>query len=106
MAASRYALKAAEDDSNPILERVKFLAISASKLDNISERYVSDRLRLDSGLSERATEKLSVRQPYDIVADILELMQAQSRCWTALLRPNWGTVGSWSTMLLISMMPA
>lgn len=83
-------LEEAQDPSNPLLERVKFLAITASNLDEFFEIRVASLLQriedgenqaqpLDEGglTPQERLDRLSVR--------IAEFVAAQYRCWNELL---------------------
>ncbi len=85
-------LEEAEDESNPLLERVKFLAITASNLDEFVEIRVAGILQRiedgdrqpqppdEGGLTlEQRLERLSVR--------LASFVKAQYRCWNKLLLP-------------------
>jgi hypothetical protein len=53
-------LEEAEDDSNPLLERVKFLAITASNLDEFFEVRIASLLqRIEDGYNDAGPDGLS-----------------------------------------------
>ena len=83
-------LEEAEDPSNPLLERVKFLAITANNLDEYVEvRQAGLMQRIEDGYREpgydglRPDESLAV-----LTAEIHEFVAAQYRCWNQKLLPE------------------
>ena len=83
-------LEEAEDPANPLLERVKFLAITANNLDEYVEvRQAGLMQRIEDGYREpgydglRPDESLAV-----LTADIHEFVAAQYRCWNQKLLPE------------------
>src|SRR5271156_3690935 len=101
---NRRVLEEAQDPENPLLERVKFLAITASNLDEFVEIRVAGIMqRIEDGYTEPGFDGLTPRQTLDVVvADLHEFVRDQYRCWTRDLRPalykngvrvlNWGEV--------------
>jgi polyphosphate kinase len=85
----RRVLEEAEDERNPLLERVKFLAISASNLDEFFEVRVSGLLqRIEDGLTEADADGMAPAEQLNLVAEkAQELVQAQYRCWNQQLHP-------------------
>src|SRR3569833_4750045 len=89
MQFNRRVLEEAEDPTNPLLERVKFLAITCSTLDEYVEiRQASLMQRIEDGYRElgydglRPDESLSA-----LTAEIHSFVEAQYRCWNDLLLP-------------------
>ncbi len=101
---NRRVLEEAQDPENPLLERVKFLAITASNLDEFVEIRVAGIMqRIEDGYTEPGFDGLTPRQTLEVVvADMHEFVRDQYRCWTQDLRPalyksgirvlNWGEV--------------
>jgi polyphosphate kinase len=90
MQFNRRVLEEAEDPANPLLERVKFLAITGSNLDEYVEvRQAGLMQRIEDGYREpgfdglRPDESLAV-----LTADIHEFVSAQYRCWNDQLLPQ------------------
>ncbi len=90
MQFNRRVLEEAEDCSNPLLERVKFLAITGSNLDEYVEiRQAGLMQRIEDGYREqgydgnRPEESLAA-----LTADIHSFVAAQYRCWNDLLLPE------------------
>jgi polyphosphate kinase len=85
-------LEEAEDATNPLLERVKFLAITASNLDEFVEIRVA-------GILQRIEDGYDLAQPLDegglrpqerldrLRERLKEFVQAQYRCWNEQLLP-------------------
>jgi polyphosphate kinase len=86
---NRRVLEEAQDPDNPILERVKFLAITASNLDEFVEIRVAGIMqRIEDGYTEPGFDGLTPRQTLDVVVqDMHNFVRDQYRCWTEDLRP-------------------
>ena len=86
---NRRVLEEAQDPDNPLLERVKFLAITASNLDEFVEIRVAGIMqRIEDGYTEPGFDGHTPRQTLDIVVDSLHnFVRDQYRCWTQDLRP-------------------
>ncbi len=89
LAFNRRVLGLALDDKLPLLERVKFLAIVSSNLDEFFEIRVSGVIQqVDSGISERSPDGLEpkeqLRRIHSVVASLVD---EQYRCWTEQLVP-------------------
>jgi polyphosphate kinase len=89
LAFNRRVLEEAEDETNPLLERVKFLAITASNLDEFFEVRVASLLqRIEDGDLETGLDGLTPAQERDrIVREIHDFVAAQYRCWNEQLHP-------------------
>jgi polyphosphate kinase len=87
---NRRVLEEAQDKDNPLLERVKFLAITASNLDEFVEIRVAGTMqRIEDGYKEPGFEGLTPQQTLDlIVTDMHKFVDDQYRCWTEDLRPT------------------
>jgi len=87
---NRRVLEEAEDEGNPLLERVKFLAITASNLDEFFEVRVSALLqRIEDGYTEPGVDGLAPADERDMMArETHEFAAAQYRCWNQRLRPS------------------
>jgi len=90
MQFNRRVLEEAEDSSNPLLERVKFLAITANNLDEYVEvRQAGLMQRIEDGYRElgfdglRPDESLAV-----LTAEIHSFVHAQYHCWNQQLLPE------------------
>ena len=90
MQFNRRVLEEAEDAGNPLLERVKFLAITANNLDEYVEvRQAGLMQRIEDGYREpgydgnRPDESLAV-----LTAEIHSFVAAQYQCWKHQLLPE------------------
>jgi len=90
MQFNRRVLEEAEDPTNPLLERVKFLAITGSNLDEYVEiRQAGLMQRIEDGYREpgydgnRPDESLAV-----LTAEIHSFVDSQYRCWNKHLLPE------------------
>ena len=95
MQFNRRVLEEAEDPSNPLLERVKFLAITGSNLDEYVEvRQAGLMQRIEDGYREpgydglRPDESLAV-----LTAEMHSFVDAQYRCWNQNLLPELSNKG-------------
>jgi polyphosphate kinase len=86
---NRRVLEEAQDASNPLLERVKFLAITASNLDEFVEiRIASILQRIEDGYSERGDDGLTLEQSLTVInRDMHEFVDSQYACWNRQLLP-------------------
>jgi polyphosphate kinase len=83
-------LEEAEDENNPPLERLKFLSISASNLDEFFEVRVSALVQqIEDGYTEAGPDGLSLIEERDLVSEELHKFVAeQYQCWNEQLRPQ------------------
>src|SRR6516225_6621330 len=89
LAFNRRVLEEADDDYNPLLERVKFLAISASNLDEFFEVRVAGLLqRIEEGFVDSGPDALSAQQERDLIAlETHAFVEEQYECWNRKLLP-------------------
>src|ERR1700742_1729307 len=89
MRFNQRVLEEAQDTSNPLLERVKFLAITASNLDEFVEIRVAGLLqRIEDGYTEAGPEGLTPQQTLDTLTDDMHsFMTEQYGCWNKQLLP-------------------
>ena len=92
MRFNQRVLEEAQDETNPLLERVKFLAITASNLDEFVEIRVA-------GFLQRIEDGYNLAQPPDeggltpqerldgLMERIRQFVEAQYRCWNKQLLP-------------------
>jgi polyphosphate kinase len=92
MRFNQRVLEEAQDETNPLLERVKFLAITASNLDEFVEIRVA-------GFLQRIEDGYNLAQPPDeggltpqerldgLMERIRHFVEAQYRCWNEQLLP-------------------
>lgn len=92
---NRRVLEEAEDERNPLLERVKMLAISGSNLDEFFEIRVATLLQLvEDGSNEAGPDGLRPAAAIDKIArETHDLVEEQYRCWNAMLRPQLAEQG-------------
>jgi polyphosphate kinase len=88
-------MEEAEDASNPLLERVKFLAIVAGNLDEFFMVRVSGLLKqLDGGASDPPPDGMTpVEQLAAIRSEVLPLAKRSDICWTQTLVPRLKEAG-------------
>jgi polyphosphate kinase len=89
LAFNRRVLEEAEDPHNPLLERVKFLSITASNLDEFVEVRVAGLLQqIEDGYTEAGPDGLTlVEQRAEIARDMQQFVNDQYACWNENLRP-------------------
>jgi polyphosphate kinase len=90
LAFNRRVLEEAHDETNPLLERLKFLAITASNLDEFFEVRVSGLVQqIEDGYSETGPDGLTLTEERDQLSrEIHEFVDDQYRCWNDELRPR------------------
>ncbi|PSH05670.1 MAG: polyphosphate kinase 1 [Acidobacteria bacterium] len=89
LAFNRRVLEEAESESNPLLERVKFLAITASNLDEFFEIRIAALLQhLEDGQVEPGPDGLTPMDEEKSVASAThEFVRQQYDCWNEMLLP-------------------
>jgi len=89
LAFNRRVLEEALDETNPLLERVKFLAITASNLDEFVEVRLSGLLQqVEHGLQETGPDGLSAQEQLQrISVELHEFVGEQYECWNKVLLP-------------------
>src|SRR5216684_9311054 len=89
LAFNRRVLEEARDERNPLLERVKFLAITASNLDEFFEVRVAGLLqRIEDGFVDSGPDALTAQQERDLIGkETHEFVQQQNECWNKKLLP-------------------
>ena len=92
---NRRVLEEAEDETNPLLERLHFLALSAAHLDEFIEVRLAALLqRIEEGVDERGPDGRSPAQVRDLLAPELHaLAAAQYGCWNGELRGRLAAAG-------------
>jgi len=90
MQFNRRVLEEAQDDSNPILERVKFLSITGSNLDEYVEIRLAGLLqRTEDGNTEVGYDGLPPQESLEVLtAEMHDFVEAQYRCWKDQLLPE------------------
>ncbi len=82
-------LEEAEDKKNPLLERLKFLSISASNLDEFFEVRVAGLVQqIEDGYTEAGPDGLTLVEEREVVSRAThDFVDQQYRCWNDDLRP-------------------
>ncbi len=90
MQFNRRVLEEAEDSANPLLERVKFLAITGSNLDEYVEvRQAGLMQRIEDGYREPGYDGLRPDESLGVLTnEIHGFVAAQYHCWNKQLLPD------------------
>src|SRR5437588_5311972 len=86
LAFNRRVLEEAADESNPLLERLKFLTITASNLDEFFEVRVASLLQhIEDGHREGGPDGATLAEQAHLIAgETHRLVEDQYRCWNDL----------------------
>ena len=89
LAFNRRVLEQAQNEANPLLERVKFLAIFSSNLDEFFEVRVAGLIQqVDSGVTEPSVDGIGPREQLRRIHSVTaSLVEDQHRCWHGQLVP-------------------
>jgi polyphosphate kinase len=87
---NRRVLQEASDPNNPLLERLKFLSISASNLDEFFEVRVASLVQqIEDGYNEGTSDGLTLVEERDrINRETHDFVDEQYDCWNGHLRPR------------------
>jgi polyphosphate kinase len=85
---NRRVLEEAQDENNPLLERLKFLSISGSNLDEFFEVRIAALVhQIEDGYTESGPDGLTLIDERDAVSDeVHSFVSDQYRCWNEQLR--------------------
>lgn len=89
LAFNRRVLEQAQNERNPLLERVKFLAIVSSNLDEFFEIRVAGIIQqVESGVTESSVDGLHPREQLRRIHSVVaSLVEDQYKCWQEDLMP-------------------
>ena len=89
IAFQRRVLEEAQEEANPLLERVKFLSIVGSNLDEFfMVRVAGLKRQLEAGTMEVGPDGMSPAEQIDAIrSEVTSLMTAASRCYRKQLEP-------------------
>jgi polyphosphate kinase len=92
---NRRVLEEAQDETNPLLERVKFLAITASNLDEFVEIRLAGVLqRIEDGYAELAPDGTTLEQSLALMNAVMHgFVAEQYLCWNKQLLPALSAAG-------------
>jgi len=95
LAFNRRVLEQAWDSRNPLLERLKFLAIVASNLDEFFEIRVAGLIQqADSDVAELSIDGLGPREQLRRIHSVVgTLVESQYRCWSDSIVPELRAAG-------------
>ncbi len=95
LAFNRRVLEQAQNENNPVLERVKFLAIFSSNLDEFFEIRVAGLIQqVDGGVTEPSIDGLGPREQLRRIHSVVaSLLTDQQRCWHGQLMPALAKAG-------------
>src|SRR3954469_15632712 len=93
---NRRVLEEAEDERNPLLERVKFLAITASNLDEFFEVRVASLLQRveDEQLQPGPDGLNALDEQAEVARELHRFVADQYSCWHEQLRPMLAAQGA------------
>src|SRR5215831_13871077 len=89
LAFNRRVLEESEDEGTPLLERLKFLSISASNLDEFFEvRIAAMMQQIEDGYNEAGPDGVTLTAKRDLLNTLThDFVDDQYDCWNARLRP-------------------
>src|SRR5262249_27869989 len=92
---NRRVLEEAQDENNPLLERLKFLSISASNLDEFFEVRIAGLVQqIEDGYTEAGPDGLTLPEEPDLISEEVHgLVADQYRGWNESLRPQLSRQG-------------
>src|SRR5579862_6829177 len=88
-------LEEAQDENNPLLERLKFLSISANNLDEFFEVRLAGLVQqIEDGYTEAGPDGLTLTEERDLISEeVHKFIDEQYQCWNEQLRPQLSEKG-------------
>jgi polyphosphate kinase len=95
LAFNRRVLEEAQDPTQPLLERVRFLGIVTSNLDEFFEvRVAGIKQQIEHESDDAGPDEMSARQTFDAIRElVLKMIQDQYQLWNNELLPALGEHG-------------
>ncbi len=95
LAFNRRVLEEAQDESQPLLERVRFLGITTSNLDEFFEvRVAGIKQQIEHESDDAGPDGMSARQTFDAIRQVvLKMIEDQYKLWNNELLPALGEHG-------------
>ena len=95
LAFNRRVLEEAQDTTQPLLERVRFLGIVSSNLDEFFEvRVAGIKQQIEHESDDTGPDGMSPPETFDAIrADVLKLIDDQYQLWNSVLSPALGEHG-------------
>ncbi len=95
LAFNRRVLEEAQDMSQPLLERVRFLGIVSSNLDEFFEvRVAGIKQQIEHESDDSGPDQMTPRQTFDAIREVvLKLIEDQYKLWNDDLLPELGKHG-------------
>jgi polyphosphate kinase len=95
LAFNRRVLEEAQDPSQPLLERVRFLGIVTSNLDEFFEvRVAGIKQQIEHESDDAGPDGMSARQTFNAIRqDVLKMINDQYKLWNDVLLPALGEHG-------------
>src|SRR2546421_5587256 len=92
---NRRVLEEAQDENNPLLERLKFLSISANNLDEFFEVPLAGLVQqIEDGYTEAGPDGLTLTEERDLISEeVHKFIAEQYQCWNEQLRPQLSEKG-------------
>jgi polyphosphate kinase len=92
---NRRVLEEAQDENNPLLERLKFLSISANNLDEFFEVRLAGLVQqIEDGYTEAGPDGLTLAEERGLIsAEVHKFIGEQYQCWNDQLRPQLSDKG-------------
>ena len=95
LAFQRRVLSEVEDEDNPLLERVRFLSIVTTNVDEFFRKRVGGlKQQIAAGITEETPDGRTPREQWvDVLEDVRPLLERQAECYREEIRPALAAAG-------------